>query len=65
MGASLTPVHRTMPFRDSTTEEVSRRHFYFSHRLSPLLGSTPRPNTMQGVDFGSILGQCLVSSGQK
>ena len=38
------------------------RQFYFSHRPSPLINSTLRSNTLQGVDFGSILGQFLVSS---
>ena len=38
---------------------------YFSHRPSPLINSTLRTHTLQGVDFGSILGQVLVSFGQK
>ena len=42
-----------------------RRHFYFSHRPSPFINPTLRSNTLQGVDFGSILGQFLVSLGQK
>ena len=33
------------------------RHFYFSHRPSPLINSTLQSNTLHGVDFGSILGQ--------
>ena len=41
------------------------RHFYFSHRPSPLINSTLRSNTLHGVDFGSILGQFLVRFGQK
>ena len=40
--------------------------FYFSHRPSPLISSTLGSNTLHGVDFGSILGQCfLVRLGQK
>ena len=45
--------------------EFHVRHFYFSHRPSPLMNNTLRSNTLQGVDFGSILGQFLVSFGQK
>ena len=33
------------------------RHFYFSHRPSPPINSTLWSNTLQRVDFGSILGQ--------
>ena len=31
--------------------QCSGRHFYFSHRPSPLLSSTPPPNTLREVDF--------------
>ena len=37
------------------------RHFYLSHGPSPLLRSTPPPNTLQGVDFKSIL-DCFFGS---
>ena len=33
--------------------------------VTPIINSTLRSNTLQGVDFGSILGQFLVSFGQK
>ena len=38
------------------------RHFFFSHRPPPLKNSALRSKTLQGVDFGSILGRFL---GQK
>ena len=38
---------------------------YFSLRPSPLINSTLWLKTLQGVDFGSIRGQFLVSFGQK
>ena len=46
-------------------QEWKLQHFYFSHRPSPLKNSTLRSNTLQGVDFGSILGHFLVNFGQK
>ena len=43
-----------------TTFFLWHRHFYFSHRPSPLLRSTPPPNTLQEVDFESVFGRFSV-----
>ena len=55
---TVTPLKRHGPTEDLATCDQWHRHFYFSHRLSPLLSGTPRPNTLQGSTF---LGQILIS----
>ena len=50
--------------RGDSQKTPNFRHFYFSHRPSPLKNSTLRSSTLQGVDFGSVFGQFLVSFGQ-
>ena len=62
---SLLPMKTWKGDLPSMVDPMYTRHFSFSHRPSPLINSTFRPNTLQGVDFGSVFGQFLVVFGQK